>query len=146
MLKYLYALAMTMTTPAFALSPPFPGGLLLIKFDPSAEAACPEDGVYAYPPRTVQYFFGKDRKLFRIQTNGTAHIVDQIRLDHYGGYGDVYRAAAAVEDHEYACSYLIWFDPTDSQSVRTAPRDEKLYIGRITSDLGVWYWARGTAH
>jgi hypothetical protein len=147
MLKYLYAMSTAFIFgAAYALSPPFPGGLLLVRFDPSAEAACPEDGVYAYPPKTVQYFYGNEKKLFRIQTDGTANKVDRIRLNHYRGYGDVYRAAGAVQDHEYACSYLIWFDPSNAHSVATAARDEKLFVGRIVFVRGIWYWARDSAN
>ncbi|MDB5935019.1 MAG: hypothetical protein JWQ01_2363 [Massilia sp.] len=143
MQKYLWVLfTALLATAAYAVSPPFPGGVLLVRFDPGAEASCAEDGVYSYPRTTVQYWYGNAGKLFRIRTDGTAIRVDQLRMDRYRGYGDIYKAAAAAEDHEFGCSYLVWFNPADARSFDTALRAEKLFVGGLMRTDGIWYWGR----
>jgi hypothetical protein len=119
---------------------PFPGGVVVIMYDPTPGGPCPRAGVTMYPKRTVQYWFdGVD--LSRILTDGERVIATRIPMENFSGYSSIYDAAARVDKHEYACQYRLEFQPGDQQQMDVALAANRIKVGRLKNEGDFWYWS-----
>jgi hypothetical protein len=120
---------------------PFPGGVVVIMYDTTPRAPCPQSGVTVYPQRTVQYWYdGVD--LSQVKTEGEQLTVTKIKMGKFLGLKSIYDAAAQLDKHEYACQYQLEFQPGDNDEMEGALSANSIKVGRLKKEGDIWYWSR----
>lgn len=135
-----FALSMlALMTTAQSRSVPFPGGVLVIFFDGSANTPCPADVIHTYPKPNVQYWLdGKD--LWQIRTEDGDRTVRRLDVSHFRGLVSIYETAQRIDPHEYGCHYRLLFNPNDPNERKSALSQEKIYVGQLRQWGHVWVW------